>query len=313
MCLVPIYMASGVAQDAINNPRANARAATLNFCCSTEEAAETDHHLSARAGYKHCLVRWEFGSVIPYVIGVDSFPTPSHALFVGDALAVAATDWNSKNIGVQFKRAAEGERPVFTVEYEYDAESTCTGQGDVTYAIAFFPSRKRRLTLRVFRAALAAQSHQFLANILRHELGHILGLRHEDANHTEPDRPSVELTPPNRASIMRSTFLPRDIVAIQQTDVMAIRRLYALQEGSNYGGFTVKSVEPAARGQQHAASKALNGTFPARPTESSLVGAGTRLRAATGHNTIIAVCFAVSVGFLILLAMSPRTTVVCSS
>ena len=305
---------------------------TPRFSCSTEDAAEADDHLSARAGYKHhgerCLVRWELGSVLTYIIGVDSFPSPAHARFVGAALAVAAADWNSRNIGIQFRRAVttEGEHPVFTIEYEHDPDINTEYTllpGDTTYAVAFFPSYKRRLTLRVFRAALAAQSHHFLANILRHELGHILGLRHDDANHTEPNRPSVELTLPNRASIMRSAFLPGDMVAIQKSDVKAIRQLYALQEGTNYGGFTVRSVDPVARGrgQQHAAFKTMSGRKSAGPTESSLVGAGagvdagtsTGLRASLWHNTIVAVCLAMSVGALIMLAWSPRITIVCSA
>jgi len=313
----PTYTACGAAKGALNNHLADVQAMAFTFCCSTEEASETDHHLSACAGHKHngemCLARWIDGSVIPYAIDADSFPTRSDAHLVGYALGVAAADWNSKDISVEFKHADEGERPVFTVEYAHGSHPP---KGDITYAIAFFPCQERRLTLRVFRAALQTrQPHSFLPKILRHELGHILGLRHDDAKLTEPGRPSVQLTSRKTSSVMRSAFGPEDKVTIRKSDVKAIQQLYTLPEGSEFGGFTVRSVDPTTAGQQNVAFRARRGNFSTLSTESSLVGDETMPTGAPSHNTTIAVCLAISVGALIMLALSPRMTIVscCSA
>lgn len=319
MCLVTIFMLSGVARDDIDENSGTTelmKAVTmiLDFRCFTEDIARTDYHLSARAGYKHhgklYLIRWEPGSVVSYAIGVNTFPTESDAKAVGDALDMAAADWNERDIGVQFKRAAESEHPVFTVKFKRDKEPT--RNGDVIYAKAFFPSQNGSRVLRIFGAALAKKpdSGEFLANVFRHELGHVLGLRHEDADQTEPHEPSVQLIDPNEASIMRSVFTPGKRVKIQPSDVKAAKTLYKLKEGDKVDEFTVQSVDPATLKQEPVKHQALNRVFPG---EARLVGPGVGLNVANEHNITLAVCFAISVSILFVLAMTPRITVICSS
>jgi hypothetical protein len=74
-------------------------------------------------------------------------------------------------------------------------------------ARAFFPGDPRRLrSVRISPRGLRARAPLSLAGILRHELGHVLGLRHE---HTRPEAGACyedadwrPLTPYDRASVM---------------------------------------------------------------------------------------------------------------
>ncbi|KAK3346465.1 hypothetical protein B0T25DRAFT_552066 [Lasiosphaeria hispida] len=85
----------------------------------------------------------------------------------------------------------------------------------------------------------------YLPNILRHELGHILGLRHDNAATCEPENPSVELSLENPLSIMNFYRDPSRIRAcsIQDSDVTAVRKLYSLNQ-STLKGFDVITVDP---------------------------------------------------------------------
>ncbi|GAB1312320.1 hypothetical protein MFIFM68171_02530 [Madurella fahalii] len=272
------------------------------FRCCIEHAAETDHIFSARAGFgdpnhgrPSCLLRWKPGSVVTFAVSRNTFPEKFLSVFER-ALTVAIDDWNNRNIGVRFKRVANNERAVFKIKYDR------TLHGPV-YAKAFFPNFEKR-TLRVSNAALSATSHGFLSNILRHELGHVLGLRHEDAGTKEKRYPSVELTPPNTRSIMISQFSPEINVRIQESDVAALRQLYTLAESSMFrdSEFEVVSVDSAVAGQARS-------TYPDKVFRrgADSVSAGTE--AAHGHNTIniswFAInltWFAVSVSFGFILA-----------
>ncbi|GAB1317071.1 hypothetical protein MFIFM68171_07281 [Madurella fahalii] len=295
---------------------------TLGFRCLTERAAETDHTLSARGGHRHrqsgqCLLpRWKSGSVVSFTIDKESFPDDSKAHIVGRALDTAVDDWNNRHIGIRFKRAADGEHAVFTVTYEDNNEPWTPHQGTVTYAIAFFPNSGRRV-LRIFNTALDARSHdvsdtesrEFLANVMRHELGHVLGLRHENAESKEKYDPSVELTPLNKASIMATGFTSGDRVEIQESDVIALKMLYKLKAGSTFRGFKVKVVDPDTLRRQ-ATSKHVSQTTR---REASFVGAEAGPAVAHERSTTIAVCFAISICIFACLVVSPRVTVICSS
>lgn len=268
------------------------------FRCFTEQAAEPDYIFSARAGLgdptkgkPSYLPRWKPGSVVTFAVSKKSFPTSSDLDFFERALSVAVDDWNSRDIGVTFKRAANNERAVFKIKYG-SALKRPESEG-LDYANAFFPNSEHR-TLHVFDTALRARSHEFLSDILRHELGHVLGLRHEDAGTEEETYPSVELTPPNDFSIMIRQFSPGVKVRIQESDEAALKELYKLPESSTFREFKVVSVDPAVLGQassQHSA-EVYRG-------EAGSVSAGSEV--AHGYNATNLTWFAFSVclGFIL--------------
>ncbi|KAF5687861.1 het-E-1 heterokaryon incompatibility protein [Fusarium denticulatum] len=210
------------------------------FRCVTDSSDST-HILSARVGYsrrengRRLLPRWKPGSVITYSIDVDSFPSQRFARFAKRALDKAAGDWNSRDVGIQFQSLKHEGQAVFALKY-YPAPNGL-------FAESFFPDSKRR-TLGIFRYAFKKQYRKFMANIFRHELGHVLGLRHEEAGTMESKIPSVALSPPNSQSIMRY-FRDPSSLCIQDSDIAAVRKLCAI-EGEQFEGFLVITVDPGA-------------------------------------------------------------------
>lgn len=297
----------------------------LRFRCCTQNDAEDDHSLSARGGIQkngqYLLPRWKQGSILTFTIDTESFPkhagSDAEMNLLEAALIAAAHDWNSKGIGVYFRPALFGEPALFGVEYKHDSPMDSHDPENVTYAIAFFPNSRRRV-LDVFGPALAAHRPRFLADIFRHEFGHILGLRHEDADRTEARKPSVQLEAPDPAapSIMRSVFTPGRGVDIQPSDVAALRKLYyEWRDGHVQDGFQVVTIDPRRlrcyQPQPRPLIRALE-EEDAIPGQASLVGKQTRF-GGLGHAAMVAATCVVSVCVVLVFVMTPRITVTCSS
>ncbi|KAF5724929.1 calcium-translocating P-type ATPase [Fusarium mundagurra] len=210
------------------------------FRCVTDSSGST-HILSARVGYsrrengRRLLPRWKPGSVITYSIDVDSFTSQRSAILAERALDKAAGDWNSRDVGIRFQSLKHEGQAVFTLKY-YPAPNGL-------FAESFFPDSKRR-TLSIFKYAFKKEYRKFMANIFRHELGHVLGLRHEEAGTRESKIPSVALSTPNSQSIMRY-FRDPSSLCIQDSDIAAVRKLCAI-EGEQFEGFQVITVDPGA-------------------------------------------------------------------
>jgi hypothetical protein len=207
------------------------------FHCVTEYVND-DHILSAHAGYAgNLLPRWKLGSTVTYSILKSSFPYDDWASFAQDALFEATNDWNSRDIGVKFGLVEQGESATFALKYRH------YGAGPKHFAESFLPDSSHRI-MYVYRSAFHRECRQSMANLFRHEIGHILGLRHEDAGRREPGNPSVELDAGNIESIMNLTDINK-INPIHESDVSAVRKL-CLLEGESFNGFEIITVDPDA-------------------------------------------------------------------
>ena len=240
-----------------NNPHCPTLANGEPFCCFTENDSNS---LLAQSGRRTengnlRISRYERSSVITYALHAKSFDAQPHfAQRVEDAVTEAVCDWNRclRTFGIQFQRVARESRPFFLIVYRQRDPDPITPHDSTTptkkFAKSFlpdFPTDKRKL--RVYTDALSV-SNTYLADIMRHELGHILGLRHDEAAEDEPLNPSFQLTLPSRDSIM-TTDLKKDRTAgLHKLDFEAINKLYTLEEGSirtnKLGSFTVKSINP---------------------------------------------------------------------
>ena len=216
-------------------PQPPDRGAT-KFRCLTERDNSAHIHSACIGAEQKRFSRWKPGSVVTFTVITASFPSRGWAKFAQRALVEAANDWNSKDIGVTFRPADPGDRAVFALKY-YRAPSSFIADG-------FAPDSKKRI-LYVFEAPLRREHRQHLSNLFRHELGHILGLRHENAATQETGVPSVELTPANTLSIMNpfTTFSHMAQHSIQESDVAAVRKLCALDQDT-FDGFDVITVDP---------------------------------------------------------------------
>ncbi|KAK0620694.1 hypothetical protein B0T14DRAFT_481701 [Immersiella caudata] len=206
------------------------------FRCATQPANSDLIHAACVGGEQKRFSRWKPGCTVRFTVVEASFPSRKWARFARHALVKAAEDWNAKEVGVRFQPVRQSERAVFALKY-YRAPSEYL-------ADAFAPDSKNR-TLYIFNTSLHREYWPHLTNLFRHELGHVLGLRHDDAATREWEIPSVELAPANELSIMN--FYPEierfGACSIQESDVMAVRKLCSLSE-STFDGFQVITVDP---------------------------------------------------------------------
>ncbi|KAF3768700.1 hypothetical protein M406DRAFT_354979 [Cryphonectria parasitica EP155] len=98
-------------------------------------------------------------------------------------------------IPLSFHYSPNNPRVVFKIYYDRDLDGR-------TWADSFFPSTPPDLralpTYRLPRRSIRigplciyeTDGHAFIKNILRHEFGHVIGMRHWNAQETEQTRPS---------------------------------------------------------------------------------------------------------------------------
>lgn len=113
-----------------------------------------------------------------------------------------------------------------------------------TLAAAFFPNCPAELRMvKVF--PLAFVFRDAMVNTFCHELGLVLGLRHEFAAHMEKDGPSVHWGFPNPESVMNYYNHPLEM-AVHELGIVLINGLYAY-EGDSLEGFPIDVVSPTSR------------------------------------------------------------------
>ena len=168
---------------------------------------------------------WESKSVIKFVVHGKSFPNLQDAEYAAHELNAGAKMWNDAKIGVTFEWVADIEEAAFVLVYG--------GNDGNTLARAFFPNTKDLNTMRVYSRAFDEDSKPFQSNIFAHEIGHVLGLRHEFAIEKESFDKAVLFGNKNPMSVMSYKFPPK----IQPSDKKTTRILYGMEEGTDIEGF----------------------------------------------------------------------------
>jgi hypothetical protein len=184
------------------------------------------------------IIRWERGLVLTYTVRRDTFPSAATYETVVDALATATADWED-TCAVTFRHVAEADGgavvdppPLFDV--------VCYDVQGAFIALAFFPSyppERRRIWIDPsFFAPNLGFSRE---GILRHELGHVLGFRHEHIRSLAPalceDEPlgnTIDLTAYDPTSVMHYFCGGVGSPALQITEVdrQGARQVYGPPE-----------------------------------------------------------------------------------
>ncbi|KAL5339798.1 hypothetical protein BJX70DRAFT_363211 [Aspergillus crustosus] len=170
-----------------------------------------------QVGLGSTIPRWNPGQTINYAVLERGYPQPEqeHAALAAAKLQEAADEWNKCKVGVQFNWVEDLEDAVFVL---MPARQRIPG----VLAEAFFPNDLDLNNLNVYPYAFERGTVEYLKNIFLHELGHVLGLRHEFAPELEADERSVQVGPRDATSVMSYEFPPE----IQASDIESTRVFY---------------------------------------------------------------------------------------
>jgi hypothetical protein len=192
-------------------------------------------------GYGEIVPRWDVKTSGPrtleYFVEEGSFPSPSLARTSAKEFQAAADSWNELELGIKISETNDAVNANFYLVYRVNKLQSEIG----TLARAFFPHEINEDVI-VFSRAFQSDSLPILKNIFQHEIGHILGLRHEFAIARE-GAGAVLFMEPNEKSVMSYKFPPK----IQDSDREQITEFYALANGYMIDGSPVTDFQPQIR------------------------------------------------------------------
>ncbi|KIE00089.1 matrix metalloproteinase-11, partial [Metarhizium majus ARSEF 297] len=224
-----------------------------SYRCVTEQHAETDP-LSAQIGFGDHVPRWAPDSVLTYVICTETFPSSDDAAYATNRLTEAIHMW--MGVGATFKQVKRDRKATFRVVYRPKHRPDIEG----VLANAFLPNggRRNQRTLHIYALAFADTHVKYQANILAHEIGHILGLRHVFAMEREREWSATWMNPCQN-SVM-DYYPDSSLLRVQQQDLEDLKAFYD-SPMTEYQGKPVidfvprSSVYPSVRRQRKKKAK----------------------------------------------------------
>lgn len=170
---------------------------------------------------------WRNGAVVRFYIDGTTFPSQDYFSLTERAFAVAALAW-SRTLpeGTQFVRTYSPDDANYRVVFEPNAPSPLTLASASPPAYYLQGDRK----IQIYPFGLDVSNRFILPNVMAHEMGHVVGLRHSFAQQSESQFESASFYD-DPSSVMSYNFPP----IINVSDVQNTRVLYrGVQDGLSY-------------------------------------------------------------------------------
>ena len=184
------------------------------------------------------IARWKKGKTVNFAAYANGYPAAGDAVYAANQLNKAALEWNSHNIGVQFQWVGKLEDAAFVLAYG--------GEKGNVVASAYFPNSNDLNTVYVYKRAFDTDTKPYMWRFFLHELGHVIGLRHEFAMDIDPatgkpkEGGAVQFGRRNSLSVMN--YRPQPPV-IQQSDIDDTKAFYNFT-GTSFGGMRIQDFVP---------------------------------------------------------------------
>ncbi|KAI1411372.1 hypothetical protein F5Y13DRAFT_57447 [Hypoxylon sp. FL1857] len=202
----------------------------LHYC-----RTESDSPAAINFGFDDIIHLWKEPSMLTYNFDKD-FPQYERE-FAAGIFAKAVEEWGKAGIEVRFERVPDDGPAVFQFVYRP------SNGGNRKLARAFFPGdRKEARQLRVYELAFSNGCRPRMFNIFCHELGHILGLRHEFAPEQEENQRCATWGERNTLSVM-CYFKDLSRLCVQASDIKELKQFYDYP-GEMYHSFRIVRVDP---------------------------------------------------------------------
>lgn len=129
-------------------------------------------------------MRWKPGTVLTWFVEPGTFPKPQWAKMAKEYVQKATDDWNAASkkakLKISFLKSTTPADAVIRIRFENFSQAGLI-------AVAFFPNDPAyKRFVRVGPTLFDKTSGYDPVGVLRHELGHVLGFRHE---HIRPEAP----------------------------------------------------------------------------------------------------------------------------
>jgi len=199
-------------------------------------------------GYGTIVPRWdvtlvEGGRKLQYFVDESNFPDSTKARTAAEQFQAAADSWTKLNIGIDISETPNQNNANFYLVYKVN-KSYEAG----VLAQAFFPHEVGQDVI-VYSYAFEGKNTTILKNIFQHEIGHILGLRHEfaitgdDKGHKAEGLGAKQFKLNNYYSVMSYNMPPE----MQDSDRDDTIEFYKLPNGYLIDGSPITDYQPQIR------------------------------------------------------------------